>query len=171
MRQKYYSGIGSRETPQNVLDRFVKLSRFLEHKNYVLRSGAADGADSYFESGVVKPKNKEIYLPWKGFNNSNSELHSICRKSAEMAAEIHPYWDNLKQGARKLQARNCYQVLGKDLETPSDFVCCWTDGGLTVGGTGQAIRLANKLGIRVFNFGIGFDGVARELMKYIEENE
>ncbi len=54
-------------------------------------------------------------------------------------------------------ARNCYQVLGEDLSTPVDFVVCWTPDGAEsetsrkTGGTGQAIRIAADLGIRVYN--------------------
>ena len=55
--------------------------------------------------------------------------------------------------ARKFHARNCYQVLGKDLQSPSNFVLCWTPGGAVTGGTGQALRIAIDRGIPVFNMG------------------
>ena len=51
----------------------------------------------------------------------------------------------------RLMARNCYQVLGKDLETPSEFIICWTKDGQATGGTGQALRIAKKNNIPVFN--------------------
>ena len=46
-----YSGIGSRETPDNVLVVMEKLGAAFAKKGFVLRSGGADGADSAFERG------------------------------------------------------------------------------------------------------------------------
>ena len=71
----------------------------------------------------------------------------------EIAKEFHPAWDKLSPAAKKLQARNCYQVLGYDLETPSQFVVCWTPRGSGSGGTGQAIRIAKSHNIPIFDFG------------------
>ena len=77
-----------------------------------------------------------------------------------MAATLHPAWSRLSQGARKLMARNCFQILGADLNTPINVVLCWTPDGCeshktrsqTTGGTGQAISLASIKGIPVINF-------------------
>lgn len=41
----YYTGVGSRETPKEVLNYFSKLAYFLASNNYILRSGHAQGAD------------------------------------------------------------------------------------------------------------------------------
>ena len=70
-----------------------------------------------------------------------------------MAASFHPRWDYLKQGARKLHARNSLQLFGKDMNLASDFVLCWTKDGKGKGGTGQALRIARSYGIPVFDFG------------------
>jgi len=75
-----------------------------------------------------------------------------------MAEKFHPYWHNLSQGARKLQARNNYQVLGWDLNTPSEFIICWTKKGKGQGGAGQAIRIAKAYNIPVFDAG-RFDSI------------
>lgn len=151
---KSYAGIGSRETPQEVLDLFVKIAKYLATKDYTLRSGGAQGADSYFEKGCDLSKGKkEIYLPWSGFENNKSKLVVSNPKAFELAQKYHPNWYALKQGGQKLQARNCHQILGKDLEYPCDFVICWTKGGKGQGGTGQAIRLATDYGIKIFDFG------------------
>ena len=53
----------------------------------------------------------------------------------------------------KLQARNCYQVLGEHLNDPVKMVICWTPRGSGSGGTGQAIRLARAYKIPVFDLG------------------
>jgi len=129
----------------------TKIAGFLESKGLVLRSGGASGADMAFESGVKDPSNREIYLPWKGFNMNYSNLYGVDNAALEMAAKFHPAWDECSTGARELHARNCYQVLGRDLATPSRFIVCWTKGGKITGGTAQAWRIANANNIPVFN--------------------
>ena len=119
-----------------------------------MRSGGAEGSDKAFENGCDKVNGeKEIYLPWRGFNGSDSNLIVSNPKAFEIAEKYHPYWFNLKQGAQKLQARNSHQVLGQDLETLSSFIICWTKGGKKIGGTAQAIRIADDYNIPVFNMG------------------
>lgn len=149
---KYYSGIGSRQTPIKVCELFTEIASKLELDGYILRSGAADGADSAFERGVNKINNKEIFLPWLGFNNHPSKLLP-CDNCMEIASQVHPKWNSLSAGAKKLHARNIKQILGNDLNSPVDFVLCWTDGGNTIGGTATAIKLAKFLDIPIFNFG------------------
>ena len=150
-----YAGIGSRDTPEDVLEQFEYLGSWLGERGHILRSGHAAGADSAFERGCAKVCGRmEIYLPWRGFNGSASPL--IFQEndgSAEIARTFHPNFDMLGQGAQKLQSRNSYQILGHDLSKLANFVVCWTKGGLGCGGTGQAIRIANHYGVPVFDFG------------------
>lgn len=163
-----YAGIGARNTPAEILQFFEEIGELLAQKGFKLRSGKALGADSSFEKGCDKVKgDKEIFLPWKGFENSTSQLYQISKEAYELAARFHPYWDNLSQGAKKLQARNGYQVIGYDLKTPSKFVICYTEEGKGGGGTGQAIRIAKAYNIPVFDFGIA--GMKELFMQYINE--
>jgi len=154
----YYSGIGSRESPETILKVMEQTGRFLAERGWVLRSGGADGADSAFERGcdAVQGK-KEIYLPWKGFNKNVSELYLKSQslkatkdKAFEIASQFHPVWDQLNYGARCLMARNVYQVLGQDLATPVSMVICYNLGGFTHGGTSQALRIAKDRNIPMF---------------------
>lgn len=167
----YYAGIGSRETPDDVLKSFIRIAKYLAKEGYILRSGGAGGADLAFENGCdVEGGKKEIYLPWRCFNGSYSSLILSNPKAFDIAAKYHPYWHNLKDGAKKLQARNSHQVLGKNLETPSSFIICWTKGGKDIGGTAQAIRIARDNDIKVFNAG-AYDTVLefeRDLAKYLK---
>jgi hypothetical protein len=72
----YFAGIGSRETPIDVLDIMQKLSIVFAKKGWILRSGHAPGADQAFEKGCDKVNGpKEIYIPWKGFEGSTSDLY------------------------------------------------------------------------------------------------
>ena len=169
----YYTGIGSRETPIQILKLFTQIGKYLVNKNYILRSGHAEGADSAFEYGcTMVTGQKEIYLPWKGFGDSDSKLVVKENKAFEIAEQYHPYWHNLSQGAKKLQARNSHQVLGWDLNTPSKFVICWTKNGKGSGGTGQAIRIAKAYNIPIFDAGYWNDieDVRKELKLFLVEN-
>lgn len=146
---KIYTGIGSRRTPKDVL-RFMKtFAIFLGGKAAILRSGGADGADTAFENGCLFVNGKkEIYLPWKNFNNNKSKFYNISNEAIKIAKEFHPAWNKLSDGAKKLHSRNVYQVLGYNLNTPTDFVICWSDGK---GGTEQALRIARHYRIKIYN--------------------
>ncbi len=155
-----YAGIGSRSTPPAVLDKMTRIAERLaarEPWGYALLSGGANGADSAFEAGADA---KEIYLPWKGFNGRAHSAISLPNSDAyRVAAEMHPGWKRLDEPARALMARNSHQILGADLRSPVDFVVCWTPDGCEngatrtreTGGTGQAIALADRWGVPVFN--------------------
>lgn len=155
--KKYYTGIGSRKSPESYLRLMESLGEYLGTRGWVLRSGGAEGADAAFEKGCDKVRGlKEIFLPWKKFNNSTSPLSidkcptEIKRKAFEIAEKFHPAWDLLGYGARCLMARNTMQVLGWDLETPTSFVVCYNLGALTHGGTSQALRIALDKKIPIF---------------------
>lgn len=161
---KIITGIGARVTPQPILEKFFDLGAFFAKKGWTLRSGGANGADKYWEAGFDQELGKtEIYLPWEKFGDNRSPLFNTPLGAFLIAESLHPKWSELSQGAQKLMARNCCQILGQDLNTPSDLVVCWTKGGQEIGGTALAIKLAKKLNIPVFNF--GSDG-EEELKKY-----
>jgi len=147
---KFYTGIGSRETPKEILTIMTEFAKIMDKKGYILRSGGANGADLAFEKGA---NHKEIFLPWKDFNKSTSKLYNINEKSFLIAEKIIPHWNNLSKGAKKLHARNIHQILGLNLDKKSKFVICYTKDGKDVGGTATAIKLARKLNIKIINLG------------------
>ncbi len=133
----------------------------LEGEGYILRAGAAKGADSAFESGLVDKRNSEIYIPWKGFGGRCDGDAGVVLASnlnnwgvaLEMVKEVHPAPHLLKEWSMALHGRNMYQVLGRDLNTKSSFVILWskpTENGVE-GGTNTAYQLAKKNGINVYN--------------------
>ena len=159
---KYYAGIGSRETPDSVMNQMIALAKRLAGRGYCLRSGAADGADSAFETGCdLANGSKEIWLPWPDFNKHVDTGFYPEEAHYEKAATLHPAWEKLSRGPRSLHARNSGQISGRDLNTHVAFVLCWTADGCEsdatrtrdTGGTGTAIALASRLGIPVFNLG------------------
>ena len=176
LNTKIYAGIGSRQTPDNVCDLMVKIASFHAKKGNKLRTGAADGADSAFIHGHYKEtrENIEIYIPWDSFNGFYDRDENVysgcCYKSKSIASEYHPRWETLPESVKMLMARNTYQVLGKNLRTPVDFVLCWTPfnrKGDPVGGTSQAIRIAKAYDIPVIN--LGYQKVLNEMKELVKE--
>jgi hypothetical protein len=156
-----YAGIGSRETPQEVLDVMPEVAKYLESLGYTLRSGKAPGADAAFEKGV---KSKKEIFPG---NVKTGE------RELKIAEEIHPAWNVMLDSTRKkaiakgndpersaafvanLMARNTNQIFGANLDTPVDFVIFYaketSDPLRPAGGTGQAVEMARRKGIPTIN--------------------
>lgn len=158
----YYAGIGSRKTPSNILTLMQSLAKKLATREYALRSGGAEGADTAFETGCdAVSGQKSIFIPWDGFNDrfpDGVSVHSLSHldnllllRVRELVQEYHPNFKKLSEGSIKLHSRNVFQVLGLSLQTPSSFVVCWTPEADGSGGTGMAIRLAKHYEIPVFD--------------------
>ena len=148
----FYTGVGSRKTPPDVLALMSRIARKAAQSGYVLRSGGADGADKAFESGcdmVGGPK--EIYY-----------AKQATAEAMDIAAQFHPAWNACTEYARKLHGRNAFQVLGLTLDNPSERLICWTpDGCVThaqrsraTGGTGTAISIADAYHVPICNLAI-----------------
>ena len=71
---KFYTGIGSRNTPVSEQEKITKIAAYLEAIGFVLRSGGADGADQAFERGVKKPENK---IFWENLRKFTKKLEKI----------------------------------------------------------------------------------------------
>lgn len=157
---RYYTGIGSRQIPPDIARDMTQFAYIAARKGWILRSGGATGADSAFEKGCDDAKGrKEIFLPWPKFNGSDSPFVTPSQEAHTLASTIHPCYKRLTFGMRELIARNMHQVLGEKLDSPTEFVVCWTPDGartrseysIKTGGTGSAIVLASDKNIPVFN--------------------
>lgn len=163
---KIYTGVGSRKTPERVLQLMEHLGIYLGAKSWLLRTGAADGADSAFEKGQERALGQsQIFLPWEGFNGRSSREI----KTAEVQVFDQPEWwteryllaaigsdhmSRLSDGALKLHMRNVHQIIGPNEDSPrSNLVICWTPGGRLIGGTATAIKLARNHQVPVLNLG------------------
>lgn len=187
MPKKYFTGVGSRETPTDVLSVMRKYSKIMALRGWSFRSGGADGADTAFENGWCDAyaendsvPNGEIYLPWNGFNSRSKEgVNCILvtdRKIIEQAQllikDIHPAFSKLTRGVLALHTRNVFQVLGKDLQTPSKGVVSYakTDSkGNPMGGTATAIKIALMHDIPVRNLYIEAD--RKFIQEFVERNK
>lgn len=175
----FYTGIGSRETPENICRLMKDIAAVAAMRGYTGRSGGADMADSAFEEGflAIAPHLPEynlaefdVYLPWKRFNGrfaSKHRRHNIIVAEAEWKAleimkTVHPIYakgGSLRRGPEKLHTRNVFQVLGYNLKTPSDFLVCYsipTADGVS-GGTNTAWQLALRHGVECYNLYNQFD--------------
>lgn len=163
----FYTGVGSRKTPMAMQLLMMRFAEAAAKKNYTLRSGGALGADSAFENGCDKVKGaKEIFFA--------ADTHG--REDVfEFAQHFHPNWGACSEYAKKLHARNAFQVLGINgpgQSPTSRFLVCWTPDGYgahpsikrsyATGGTGTAIDIAKYYGVLVYNL---FDETCRLLIE------
>lgn len=180
---KYYTGVGTRDTPPDIFELAVWLGSELAKKGYTLRSGAAAGMDTAFQHGCsLVDGYGDIYIPWKGFHkknvclgkSSNVKYYTPTAPKFNIAREylicedIIPWFDNMKQGAQKLHARNYYQVVGHN-NIKSD-ICLWyaniDKNGEPKGGTRTTVLLARSFGIEDIN--IGKYNTKDKLLKLLE---
>lgn len=164
-----------------------RLAIVLASKGWILRSGGAPGADTAFEIDAPADR-RRIYIPWNGFSDHSHNQEGyvdpyrivsrdVYEQARQIAARHHPGWMNMKESIRKLMARNVFQVLGDDLNTPSKFVWCWApgtrleDGKIAdvKGGTGLAVRVAKEFGVSVYN--MDYAPHMAVLEKYLLEQE
>jgi hypothetical protein len=165
--ERIYTGIGSRETPEGVLESMTVAAARLAQAGWTMRTGLSPGADQAFYDGALAGRGRvELYLPCADFESqarSQQEgpdirlLAEPTEAAYPLAAGFHPGWPALSPRARRLRARDVHEVLGRDLCAPAALVVCWTpEGSLDgsepqAGGTGQALRVAHHHGVRVLN--------------------
>jgi hypothetical protein len=83
------AGIGSRETPDLVLQFMTAVMRALAERGWTLRSGGAPGADQACEAGYAAHRERaQIFLPWKGFEGSKSPFYPPYIADGELQGTI-----------------------------------------------------------------------------------
>lgn len=178
----FYCGVGSRETPEPVLEQMTGIACVLKEMGYILRSGHASGADLAFEKG--SEGHNQIWLPWADFNYENPDSQGLVQTghyvpaqnwvAEQIAHANHPDWDACNTVVRRVHIRTVYQILGPGLgvinqDTISKFVLCWTKDREVSGGTGQAIRIAESCKIPVFN--LFYADALEKLETFLSEQE
>lgn len=183
---KYYTGVGSRDTPPDILSLMERVAEKLSFEGWVLRSGGAAGADLAFQRGALDREQvwperplPLVYLPWKNFQQHIQESYpaqyvvvsysDYKDKARELVSEVHPAWEKCSQGAKALHTRNAFQVLGDTLSEPSKFCILWappTKDGVK-GGTNTAYQLCLRHGVPVYN--LFYEDVRRRIEAYTED--
>ena len=164
----YYTGVGSRNTPKDVLVLMGAIATKMAHFNYGCRTGDAPGADKAFRdsaSGAGVFTNNQLDPHNTYYKPPMLEVYkaSDCTPEAmTIAARFHPAWHKCSAFARKLHGRNAFQILGLGLNDPSKYCICWTPDGCishatrqySTGGTGTAISIADAYKVPVINLAI-----------------
>lgn len=171
---RYWTGVGSRKTPADILEIMTRIGRKLTDIGWVLRSGDAPGADSAFYAGCLLSEQFEnfkpvVYLagsPIRGrYHNPRMGFYDATRyetwgDARVIALRLRGSWDGIggeeiSEWAKGMHTRNVMQVLGDSLIEPSRFLICWAPPvgkrGYVKGGTATAVKLALEAGIDVIN--------------------
>ena len=177
---KVYAGVGSRETPQEVLNAMRSCASKLAEGGWTLRSGAAPGADTWFEIGCDDAGgSKEIYLPWASFRGRTVGHRGAKLPGREALPRLEglakKYWDpskcpwsRLRSSTRSIMTRNVCQVLGEHGDEPAQAVLYWTPLPES-GGTTQALRIARAHDIPCIR--IGADTTSEKLLAQLNGTE
>lgn len=150
-KQHIFTGIGARTIPSNIFSLLCSIGILLRNNNWVCRTGTARGSDMAFRASYeARPANLEVYATEDILHNKygNADL------AKRIVRNYHPCYDEIKYDfCQALLARNVYQILGSDLNTPSEIVFCYTENGLVQGGSSIVLRIAQHYGIPIVNLG------------------
>lgn len=188
--------IGSRETPNSIVELMTDFVAHFCNLGVVFDSGGAPQADRAVEQGYWRaywnnlepPTRIRVYIPFATFEG----LDRYQDKSEYIVASKLPAWDEAKvmaanlynnygrakafnqlsAGIQALGARNMFQVLGPELSRPKDLIVFYAkparDKNLIVeGGTNLAVALGDEYGIHMVNL---YYSEQQELLKYAIKN-
>lgn len=172
--------IGNRDAPVYERDKYIPIVKFLLRAGHTGRSGGAERMDDVLTQAVYEllaeghtDINAEIYLPKKYFNGlvsgdfsgrvMSTPEFSNRSEALDLASKFHAAWHYCDEWSRNMHARNMYEIKGKDLNTPTDFVLTYAKtnrNGVIMRGTATAAALATSLRIPIFNsYVTPFDGI------------
>lgn len=164
---KYYTGIGSQTITEEESVLITSIGEVMARKGYILKSGAARGADEAFQLGAcnVNPSMTDILLPWGSFKDRLQSSFEGINYRVPTAGEfrvareylvaecIIPWFDSMKPANKKFHGRNYYQVMG--MVNTSVVIYCANEANSEVsGGTRTAVMIARELGIPTYNLRI-----------------
>lgn len=160
--ERYYTGIGSNSTPIDILAKMETLSSYFAVIGYTLRSGNLSSVDLSFEKGCLRESGKkELWMPkpYNGIKRNRTILCDPSKKHIELASSYSLDWENLSDRNKLARAATVGKVLGRDMNSPVDFVLCWTIDGCErsekvskkTGDLGLAINICQSIDIPIFN--------------------
>jgi hypothetical protein len=164
-----YAGVGSRQTPSTIQESMTLMGFQMSQSGWHLRSGYAEGADKAFGLGAAQQSELSdqdrwvMYLPWRGFNGAPKDgdpRFQVCFPTQDLtrvAKECHPAWDRLNRPAQLLMIRNVAIVAGIGLGEPANLLIGWTPNARRGGGTGHAMRVAEMIGVPVFDLASAYE--------------
>lgn len=150
------TGIGSRNIPTSLFCFIRDNSQQYAGNGLHLRTGDAKGSDTAFSEGW-NGNRKDLFVPFKNRVKSNYHICGNQNQFAEakkLVESIRPHVKKLDEYVRYLHYRNAFQVLGLDLNQPSDILICYAEpvnSKSVRGGTNTAVQIAHKFNIPVYN--------------------
>lgn len=139
--------------PKDFIDTVKEIIDQLCSLGWVYRGG-------HEEEGSVPAENKEIFIPWQGFNKGrhNHEGVNVCHcldnhlQAIEWAQQAYPTFKEETTEIQMYWVRNIYLLFGKDLNQASHMVIYYQAGNATAKtGTQYLVHAAESLEIPCFN--------------------
>lgn len=168
-----YAILGAPDTPSHVLQEFSDIARMLAAKKFKVRVTTDDSRKQEGKppAALVGKAVREtvgtryeLIKPWNTFGDTEGEAltatGTTSDRGVEMAALFQPAMTKLPDAVKKIIAANVHVMLGKFLESPVEFLVCYTEDGaenskevtFKTGNVGLAIRVATSYNIPVINF-------------------
>ncbi len=155
-----YTGIGSRDISTEEANDAKLFAQYMAKCGLTLYTGDAEGADESFLNGAG-----DKHVMWIPFSrpdlrhlNKNWVQAGDTKEGKRWTDECHPNPSAVKakKGSWACINRDAHQVIGMPPMYPQTsfviYIGTWVGGtSLVKGGTGQAVRIATKLGIPTFN--------------------
>lgn len=182
-----YAGIGSRETPEDILCIQFRLGKTLCDIGWHGLSGEAPGPDQVYHEGAKQSRRyKEVgftaFLPWSGFEKAwhdpskgywDLKRTGFIKRAWWLGIGARGTDAGLKQGGIAMHSRNAHQILDVDMRSPVQFVSCYArpkgKEGHVHGGTGTAVALAMHFHIEVLN--LYTDEAMGRALAFLEQHE
>lgn len=146
--------IGTREPSEAMKPILQAIGAWLVKEGWTINTGNALGSDQLFAMGgnSVNPTQVHLFLPWASYESNavvvGNKISLVTAATDQMVATArahHPVFDKLSQGAQKLMIRNVQIIDGVR------FVMALPSAKIGGGGTGQGMRVAATMGIKVFD--------------------
>lgn len=157
--ERIYGGIGSRKLNDGEIGRCFDIGKQRALESWILRTGAAKGADQAFAEGALVVRGRVVLcLPWASYEKAWVEwaqrhgaevevLRNRDQEAWDSVTQYHPAASRLTRGVRAMHARNFVILRG------CEECIAWPkkDKYGKYGGTGQGMRIAEAAGVALWN--------------------
>ena len=124
------------------------IAEYFDRHGFIVRSGGSPGSDQ----AVKYCLNKEIYIPWEGYNKTLA--YGKRYTVSELTPKVKELVSKVYQGTHmQAHSPSVYQLLGYGLDQPSEavFYIASENKDRVLGTTATAVYLAKELGIQSYN--------------------
>lgn len=143
---KYCTGLGTTQVTKTMQDVIERFSRYLSEQGYTIRTDFDKGMNQVFRNNS---DSVELYT-FEGDSNKNADAFD-CPMTDFVKQHLRDSYislDALNRVTKNRVVRCYYELLGQNLDSPSEFLICYDP---SEGVVNYAHRIAYKLGIKVYN--------------------